>query len=152
MNEPKTTALPTPDGLEEAVAYYKRQGAPGDQNATVALLRELQQEHAGKLPAWLLPKLAELLSTKESYLRAIIKRIPSLQLDDTHILELCAGPNCGKAAALAAFAETHCRQAGVTLKFVPCMRLCGKGPNLRYDGVLHHRADQQLLQTLLENK
>ena len=30
--------------LEEAVSYYKKQGAPSDQSALVSLLREVQQE------------------------------------------------------------------------------------------------------------
>ena len=30
--------------LEEALAYYRRQGAPGEQGALVALLREVQVE------------------------------------------------------------------------------------------------------------
>ena len=30
--------------LEEALAYYRRQGAPGEQGALVALLREVQEE------------------------------------------------------------------------------------------------------------
>ena len=37
--------------LEEALAYYRRQGAPGEQGALVALLREVQEERGGALPA-----------------------------------------------------------------------------------------------------
>ena len=36
--------------LEEALAYYRRQGAPGEQGALVALLREVQEERGGVLP------------------------------------------------------------------------------------------------------
>lgn len=36
--------------LEEALAYYRRQGAPGEQGALVALLREVQEERGGALP------------------------------------------------------------------------------------------------------
>jgi hypothetical protein len=32
------------------------------------------------------------------------------------------------------------------------MRLCGKGPNLRWDGTLHHKADEALLRKLLGGK
>ena len=35
--------------LEEALAYYRRQGAPGEQGALVALLREVQEERGGAL-------------------------------------------------------------------------------------------------------
>ena len=136
--------------VEEAAAYYKRQGAPGDQSALIALLKEAQSEMGGSIPGTLVGELAGLLGTKEALLLALIKRIPGLRLGEGHVLELCAGPNCGRAAALAAAAEKLCREnPGVTLKFVPCMRLCGKGPNLRYDGKLHHKADENLLKTLL---
>ena len=63
-------------------------------------------------------------------------------------MELCAGPNCGKAAFLADYAEQIAPQ-GVTVKRVGCMRLCGKGPNLRWDGRLYHQADKALIQRLM---
>ena len=135
---------------EEAIAYYKKLGAPGDQSAVISLLREVQGEFGG-IPKAMLPHLAQELGTRESLLHALIRRIPSLRLQDTHTLELCAGPNCGKAAALADFAQKACSAKGITLKFVPCMRLCGKGPNLRFDGKLHHKADEALIEKLLED-
>ena len=138
--------------LEEAVAYYKKQGAPSDQSALVSLLREVQQENGGAIPKSVLPLVAERLGTKESYLLAVIRRIPSLRLSDSHMLEMCGGPNCGKHAALAAAAEKLCKGKNVTLKFVPCMRLCGKGPNLKWDGTLYHKADEALIKRLLEEK
>ena len=122
--------------LDEAIAYYKRQGAPGDQTALTNLLREVQQENGGSIPLWMPGKIAAGLMTKKSFILAVIKRIPSLRLGNTHTLELCAGPNCGKAAALAKKAEALCG-GKIRLKFVPCMRLCGKGPNLRLDGKLY---------------
>ena len=36
--------------LKEAVEYYGRQGAPGDQSAVISLLREVQQENGGSIP------------------------------------------------------------------------------------------------------
>ena len=138
--------------LEEAVAYYKKQGAPADQSALVSLLREVQQENGGAIPRSALPALTEGLGVKESYLLAVIRRIPSLRLSDSHTLEMCGGPNCGKHVALAAAAEKLCKGKNVTLKFVPCMRLCGKGPNLKWDGTLYHKADEALIKRLLEEK
>lgn len=135
--------------LEEAIGYYRKQGAPRDQTALVSLLREIQQENGGSIPAWTLKKVAEDCNVKESFLLAVILRFPRLRLADTHTLELCAGPNCGKHAALAAAAE-KLRDRGITVKFTPCMRLCGKGPNLKWDGVLYHKADEALLKKLLE--
>ena len=136
--------------LHEALEYYKRQGAPADQNALIALLTEVQAEHGGSIPKALLVDIAAFYGTKEGVLLALIRRIPRLKLSDVHILELCAGPNCGKAAALATEAEALCRgKPNVTLKFVPCMRHCGKGPNLKFDGKLYHGADVALLKELL---
>ena len=117
----------------------------------IALLREVQQENGGSIPAQLIPSIAQGLNAPESLLQAIIRRIPSLRLAEQHTLELCAGPNCGKATQLAALAQAlAAEKKSVTLKFVPCMRLCGKGPNLRWDGKLHHKADEALLRQLLK--
>lgn len=137
--------------LTEAIDYYRRMGAPGDQNAVIQLLREVQREHGGAIPKALLPEISAELGAREALLSAIIRRIPGLRLLDSHSLELCAGPNCGKAAALAAFAEKACAGKQVKLKFVGCMRMCGKGPNLRFDGQLHHNAEEALIKDLLKN-
>lgn len=138
--------------MGEAVAYYKKQGAPGDQNALVALLREIQEAY-GSIPLKSLPELSSLLGVKESFLLAMIRRQPRLRLGDTHILEICAGPNCGKRVELAALAEKLCAgRTDVQLKFVPCMRQCGKGPNLKWDGELCNRADARLLEKLLKKE
>lgn len=135
---------------EEAIAYYKQQGAPADQNALISLLREVQQEHGGRIPQYLLPVLAAGLGARESLLSAIIRQIPSLRLADTHCLEICSGPNCSRQKAIADLAESLFRSKGITVKYVPCMRMCGKGPNLRWDGKLHHRVDEHLLRSFLE--
>ena len=136
--------------LQEAVAYYKKQGAPADQTALVGLLKELQAEFGGIDPAHI-TQAAELLGTKESLLLALVRRMPSLRLTDRHVLELCAGPNCGKAVELAALAEKLCAEKpGVTLRFRGCMRQCGKGPNLKWDGQIYNRADAELLKKLLK--
>lgn len=136
--------------LTEALAYYKRQGAPADQSAVISLLTELQQEHGGSIPRALLTTAAEYYGVKEALFLAIIRRIPRLRLSDLHTLEICAGPNCGKAAALAKAAENLCaaHPGRISLKFVPCMRMCGKGPNLKFDGKLYHKADEALLDEL----
>lgn len=136
--------------LDEAIAYYKKQGAPRDHSAVTALLKEIQQENGGSIPMAAVTRMAETLETKESFFLALIRRLPSLRLSDVHTLELCAGPNCGKHTALAAFAEKNCGSK-VKLKFVPCMRMCAKGPNLRFDGKLYRGADEDLLRKLLGN-
>ncbi len=135
--------------LQEALDYYKGQGAPGDQNALISLLTEVQREQDGSIPGYLLREIAGFYGVKDALLLAIIRRVPRLRLSDTHVLELCAGPGCGKAATLAEAARRLCAGTNITLKFVPCMRMCGKGPNLKWDGTLHHHADEALLHKLI---
>ncbi len=125
--------------LTEAAEYHRRQGAPGDQNALRNFLRELQEAHDGRIPQGLLPEAARLLGTKESFLLAVVKRTPSLRLSDTHVLELCS-----KCAAR----FLPLVSGNVTVKLVPCLRQCGKGPNLRWDGKLYSHADEALLREL----
>jgi len=137
--------------LEEAIAYFKSQGAPQNQTALISLLREIQQEHEGSIPGHLLGVVAEAYGVKESFLQAVVKRIPSLRLKDVHCLELCGGPNCGKHKQLAECARKLQAASGGSfeLKFVPCMRMCGKGPNVKWDGVLYHQATEELLERLV---
>lgn len=134
--------------LKEACAYYKNQGAPGDQNALTALLREIQQEYGG-IPKVLAEAVAREYGIKESFVLALIRRYPSLRIREVHTLELCAGPNCGKHTQLASYAESLA-SPGLTVKFIPCQRQCGKGPNIRFDGKLYNRADEALLKALVD--
>ena len=132
--------------LHDTLDYYRRQGAPADQNALISLLTALQQDHGGSIPRFLVAEIAAYYSTKAALLLAIIRRIPRLRLSDTHTLELCAGPNCSKAAALAACAEKLCSETpGLSLKFTPCMRMCGLGPNIKLDGKLYNGTTEELL-------
>ena len=139
--------------LTEALDYYRRQGAPADQNALIALLTEIQQEHGGSIPKGMLAEIAACYGTKEAILLALIRRIPRLRLSDMHTLEICAGPNCGKSAVLAQASEKIAAvHAGkISLRFTPCMRMCGQGPNLKWDGRLYHKADESLLTELTKN-
>lgn len=135
--------------MEELLEYYAKQGAPGDQTALVNLLKELQQTY-GAVPKWAITQAAEFFRIKESFLLAIIKRLPSLRLENTHLLEICSGPNCGKHTHLAEAAEKLCKLKGVTLKYMNCQRMCGKGPNIKFDGKIHHKATEELLKRLME--
>ena len=138
--------------LEEAISYYQSQGAPGQQSALISLLRETQQKSGGTIPSWVPTAIADAYGIKEGVLLALIRRIPSLRLGQGHLLELCGGPNCGKHRELAAFAEELQRKSRkFTLNYVPCMRLCGKGPNIRWDGKLYHGVTKELLKTLVED-
>ena len=139
--------------LEEALNYYEKQGAPRDQSAVIGLLKEISGEMGGGIPMSVLETAAERYGVKVTFLLAIIKRIPGLRLTDSRCLEMCAGPNCGRHTALADAAEKLCRQHNVTLRFVPCMRLCGKGPNIKWNGRIHHGATEALISELLcDNK
>lgn len=137
---------------EDIVSYYRRQGAPGNQTALIAFLRELQQENGGSLSSLQLQQTARAFSVQERVLRAIICRVPSLHLAEGHTLELCAGENCRRNKALSACAEQLCKERDITLRYVPCMRLCGKGPNLRWDGKVYQKADEALLRRLVGKK
>ena len=136
----------------EIVENFISRGAPGDQGALAAMLRQLQAFWGGSLPADQMAALAAKLGLKESFLLAVIRRIPSLRVGRCHVLEICAGPNCGKHRALAEEAERLCKACGVALKFGPCMRMCGKGPNIKYDGKVYNGADAALLGKLLKEK
>ena len=139
--------------LQEAIEYYRSQGAPGDQNALTGLLKEIQKEQGG-IPKYMVTEAARAYGIKEALLLALIRRIPSLRLADTHVLEICCGPNCPKRRDLAGFAEKAwgSKPAGFTVKHVGCMRQCGKGPNIRWDGQLYNGADEALLRKLIESK
>ena len=136
--------------IDEAIQYYKPQGAPTDQNALISLLREVQKENGGRIPLLLIRKIANSYGIKEGIALALIKRIPSLRLGDVHCLEICAGPNCGKHKALADCAEQLKTEKAFELKYVSCMRMCGKGPNIRWDGELYHGATEKLLKNLIK--
>lgn len=130
--------------IEELLAYYSSLGAPQEQTPLVGLLKAVQAENGGAVPRTALQIIAAAYSIKDSYLYALIKRIPSLRLADSHLLEICCGQNCGKNKSLAAFAKTL-QGENITVKFVPCMRLCGKGPNIKWDGKLYHQVDESIL-------
>ena len=140
--------------IAEAIAYYQRQGAPADQTALISLLREVQQESGGRIPRAALPRIAETLGVKESFLEAVIRRIPSLGLSDTHCLEICAGKSCGRSSTLGQFVEkTYGQQPKqFELRYVPCLYQCGKGPNIKWDGKVYNQADEDLIRRLVEGK
>lgn len=145
----------------EILDYYRGQGAPGDQSALIALLREVQEAHGGVLPAHALARVADAYGLKENFLTAVVKRYPSLKLAEVpHSLELCAGKGCAKrnAAELADFLEREygvtpggeCRERGFSLRLIGCMKQCSQGPNIKWDGVHYPAADSELLRDLIE--
>ena len=69
--------------LDEALEYYRRQGAPGDQNALIALLKEIRREE-GCIPAAAPGKIADAYGVREALVLALIRRVPSLRLSGGH--------------------------------------------------------------------
>ena len=55
--------------LNEAIDYYKTQGAPRDQSALIGLLREIQQENKGSIPLYALKPIADCYGIKETFYR-----------------------------------------------------------------------------------
>ena len=137
--------------LEQTLEFYRHRGAPDDQTVLVSLLKEVQTEF-GCVPMWLVEAISKEYGVKESLLLALVKRIPVLRLENTHLLELCGGPNCR--ASLAPFVEkTYGKNPdGFAVKISGCMRMCGKGPNIKWDGKLYNRADEALIRRLIEEK
>ena len=51
--------------LNEAIEYYRKDGAPQSQDALIALLREVQEENDGVLPSYMIREIAKKLKIKE---------------------------------------------------------------------------------------
>jgi len=138
--------------LNEALAYYAEQGAPGDQQMLAALLREVQQQSGGVLRAEVLSVISRSYGVNCSLLRALISRIPSLRMEDApHRLEMCS--TCAASRALAQVAARLSReQGGFEYCLTPCMKNCKNGPSIRWDGKLHSHADEELLRKLISGK
>ena len=132
--------------IEEAIAYYREQGAPGDQQMLSALLREVQQE-TGPLTQETLDVISRELALAPSILPALIRRIPSLRMHThPHRLEVCQ--NCGR--RLGAWIEREYAvkngasdAGGFTFHVVGCMKNCKCGPSMKWDGALVPRANEE---------
>lgn len=147
--------------LKEAIAWYREQGAPQDQQALVALLTEAQAENGGAIPQKALETIAESYAIKISLLKAIIRTVPSLRQEDApHTLEVCGHKACLKngAGRLCAFLKDACgaedggvsRGGAFSLRVTGCLKKCGKGPVIRWDGESYTHADEALIRRLLQ--
>ena len=141
--------------LHDTIQYYCAQGAPGDQQMLIALVREAQEEMGGVLSRGALAQIAQAVGWKENTLCALIRRVPSLRMDaHPHRLEICQ--NCGR--RLAAWVENQyavkpggaCDEGGFTFHVVGCMKNCKAGPSVKWDGILYPRADEALVRGLVE--
>jgi len=143
--------------LSDSIEYYRDQGAPGDQQMLIALLREVQDRRGGTLDHEALGTVCEAYGLKQSMLTALIRRVPSLRLSAVpNRLEVCG--TCPKGRALRAFIEETwhvksggaCETAGFSYHVTGCMKNCKNGPSLRWNGTLHSQADEKLVRSLIQ--
>ena len=145
--------------IREIAQYYKDQGAPQDQQMLIALLREVQGETEGVLAQTIIEEIAKELDMKPTLLHALIRRVPSLRMENAaHRLEICG--TCRAGARLRNEIERTygvksgeiCEAAGFSYHVTPCMKNCKNGPSSRWDGILHSHADIRLVRALVEAK
>lgn len=147
--------------LTEAIEYYRSQNAPADQQALIELLREVQTENGGSIPACALEEITARLDIRPAILTAILKRCPGLRTQTApHSLELCAGPRCQKreCARLHTFIEQNYQvksggisaRGGFSYRLTGCMKNCPNGPSIKWDGKLYSQADPEMLRSLIE--
>ncbi len=134
------------NNLTEIVTYYKGCGAPSDQSALLACLREAQAACGGMLDAAAQQEIGDILGVKPSYLQAAAKRISDLKLSGAaHTLTVCTGVNCSRRGAeIRTYLEKELgAQSGKTFlngrwmyRTAGCQRACRTSPNVRIDGQL----------------
>ena len=145
--------------IREIIEYYRGQGAPQDQQMLIALLREVQEETGGVLSQAALMEIADNFGMKPTMLQALIRRVPSLRMENAaHRLEICG--TCRQGAKLRDEIERTysvksgavCEAAGFSYHVTPCMKNCKNGPSVKWDGVMHSRADIELVRRLIESR
>ena len=115
------------------------------------------------MPEKSLHKIADAYGLKKSFLKAIIRQIPTLRTEEApHCLELCGKKTCARdgAGSLAEFIQTAyevkdggvSQKGGFSYRVVGCLKKCGKGPVIRWDGAVYTHADQKLIQALVAGK
>ena len=145
--------------LSEIIARHIELGAADDQQQLIMLLREAQECCGGALSGDILALIADALGTREPVLRALIRRIPALNLAEApHRLEICG--TCQGSRTLREHIEKRfgiksgdiSQQGGFAYYVTGCMHCCHGGPNIRWDGKLHCGADTLLLDNLLKGR
>ena len=142
--------------IQEIIEYYRGQGAPQDQQMLIALLREAQEDMGGVLSQAALQEIADSLGMKNTLLQALIRRVPSLRMENAaHRLEICG--SCRAGARLRNEIERTygvksgeiCEAAGFSYHVTPCMKNCKNGPSIKWNGTLHSHADMELVHALI---
>lgn len=144
-----------PHTLEAYIQQYIDQGAPEDQQMLIALLRDAQQLDGGALLPQTLAAIAEALATPMSILNAIIRRIPTLRMADApHRLDMCGCCDGAKELIDEVRRFYQVNQDGVSekgrfvLRVSGCLKRCGLGPAIRWDGKTYDEVDLDLLRQL----
>ena len=130
----------------EILKFYERQGKSAGQEETLSALREIQ-EVLGCIPKAVQEEASLRLGVKPSFLAAFVKKYPEFkEVSEKYEIQVCTGPSCGAGKALEILRAVEAagkqkeREQGISVKIVKgrCTRQCGKGPNLKINGVLHH--------------
>lgn len=130
----------------EILKFYERQGKPAEQEEILFALREIQ-EVLGCIPKAVQEEASLRLGVKPSFLAAFVKKYPEFkEVSEKYEIQVCTGPSCGAGKALEILRAVEAagkqkeREQGISVKIVKgrCTRQCGKGPNLKINGVLHH--------------
>ena len=146
--------------LTEAIEYYEKAGAARDQQLLTEFLREVQRENGGVIPKKCITEAAEKMGIRETFFYALIKRYPSLCLEDTpNRLEICGGPVCGKSRILIEQVKKKYHidsnmdgKSDFSLHITGCMKNCRCGPNIRWNGVQYSQASIELIDSLLKQE
>ena len=145
--------------IREIVEYYRDQGAPQDQQMLISLLREVQEETGGVFTQEMVAQISEMLGLKPAMLHALIRRVPSLRMENAaHRLEICG--TCRAGAKLRDEIERiygvksggSCEAKGFSYHVTPCMKNCKNGPSIKWDGTMHSHADINLVRSLVEKQ
>ena len=131
--------------LDELMEAYRSRGAARDQNELVQMLREAQTLCGGVIPQKALEQIAQALEIKMTFIDAVLKRYTSIKVSSAqHLLTICGARKCIKGAQLADFIEREYRvrpggisRAGFRYRVAGCMKACGKGPCIKWDGELY---------------
>lgn len=143
--------------LSDVIARHIDLGAAEDQQQLIMLLKEAQEICGGSFSQDVLTLIADALDMREPALRALIRRIPALNLAEApHRLEICG--TCRDSRTLREYIEKRYSvksgdispQGGFAYYVTGCMHCCHGGPNIRWDGKMHCEADIALLDNLLK--
>ena len=138
------------------IEYYAGQGAPGDQQMLIALLKEAQEAEGGVLSNFTIDRIINAYGLKKPILTALIRRIPALRYEDVpHNLEVCGTCKCSADIrkyledVLGARSGAACKAGGFMYRTVNCMKNCKNGPSMKWDGVLYSHTTVDMIRELI---